>query len=86
MLKRLNLLFILLIVIPVSCFGQETDPGPGYQMIMMNNPALSGSHILTFTLVTIIIFILFIAHMIHISLNCMVVQVSICQMIIWEGL
>ena len=43
MLKRLNLLFILLIVIPVSCFGQETDPGPGYQMIMMNNPALSGS-------------------------------------------
>ena len=43
MLKRLNLLFILLIVIPVSCFGQETDPGSGYQMIMMNNPALSGS-------------------------------------------
>jgi len=23
--------------------GQESDPGPGYQMVMMNNPAMSGS-------------------------------------------
>ncbi len=27
----------------VSAFGQEIDPGPGYQMVMMNNPALAGS-------------------------------------------
>ncbi len=27
----------------LSAFGQETDPGPGYQMVLMNNPALSGS-------------------------------------------
>ena len=36
------LLFILLLPAP-ECFSQETDPGPGYQIIMMNNPALSGS-------------------------------------------
>jgi type IX secretion system PorP/SprF family membrane protein len=28
---------------PVECFGQETDTEPAYQMIMMNNPAFSGS-------------------------------------------
>jgi type IX secretion system PorP/SprF family membrane protein len=26
----------------LSASGQETDPGPGYQMVLMNNPALSG--------------------------------------------
>ena len=43
MLKRVRSLFIIIFVIPVFCFGQETDPGPGYQMTLMNNPALSGS-------------------------------------------
>jgi type IX secretion system PorP/SprF family membrane protein len=43
MLKRLKSVLIFIIVIPVYCFGQETDYGPGYQMAMMNNPALSGS-------------------------------------------
>ena len=43
MLKRLNKILIFIIVIPAYCFGQETDPGPGFQMIMMNNPAFSGS-------------------------------------------
>jgi type IX secretion system PorP/SprF family membrane protein len=26
-----------------SANGQESDPGPGYQMVMMNNPAMAGS-------------------------------------------
>jgi type IX secretion system PorP/SprF family membrane protein len=43
MLKRINKILILIIVLPVYCFGQDTDPGPGFQMIMMNNPSLSGS-------------------------------------------
>jgi len=43
MLKRVSSIFIIFVVIPVFCFGQETDPGPGYQMTLMNNPALSGS-------------------------------------------
>ena len=42
MLKLLFKIFIFVIVIPSSCFGQETDPGPGFQMIMMNNPAFAG--------------------------------------------
>jgi type IX secretion system PorP/SprF family membrane protein len=41
--KRLASLLILLIIIPVFCIGQEIDPGPGYQMMMMNNPSISGS-------------------------------------------
>jgi type IX secretion system PorP/SprF family membrane protein len=43
MLKRVRSIFIIIFVFPVFCFGQETDPGPGYQMTLMNNPALSGS-------------------------------------------
>jgi type IX secretion system PorP/SprF family membrane protein len=43
MLKRLGKILIFIIVIPAYCFGQETDPGPGYQMIMRDNPALSGT-------------------------------------------
>ena len=43
MLKPLCKILLFTIVIHADCFGQETDPGPGYQMIMMNNPALSGS-------------------------------------------
>lgn len=43
MLRRLNKIVFIIFVVPAYCFGQETDPGPGYQMMMMNNPALAGS-------------------------------------------
>jgi type IX secretion system PorP/SprF family membrane protein len=43
MLRQLNKIFIFIIFIPAYCFGQDTDPVPGYQMMMMNNPSLSGS-------------------------------------------
>ncbi len=43
MLKQLSKILIFIFVIPSYCFGQETDSGPGYQMIMMSNPAFSGS-------------------------------------------
>jgi type IX secretion system PorP/SprF family membrane protein len=39
MIRRILLLSIL---VPGLSFGQDTDPGPGFQMIMMNNPAYSG--------------------------------------------
>lgn len=43
MFRLLFILFLLFSVIPLNLFSQETDPGPGYQMVMMNNPAMSGS-------------------------------------------
>lgn len=43
MLKRLFLYFLTIVVIHSYCLGQGTVPGPGYQMLMMNNPSLSGS-------------------------------------------
>jgi type IX secretion system PorP/SprF family membrane protein len=43
MLKKLGIILIsILISVPV-CFGQGIDAGPAYQMVLMNNPALSGS-------------------------------------------
>lgn len=42
-MKQLNKILILFLLIPAYCFGQDSDQGPGYQTIMMNNPALSGS-------------------------------------------
>lgn len=43
MFRQLFILFLFFSSIPITCLSQETDSGPGYQMIMMNNPALSGS-------------------------------------------
>ena len=43
MFRQLFILFLIFSVIPIKCLSQETDQGPGYQMVMMNNPALSGS-------------------------------------------
>src|SRR5512140_1153862 len=43
MLKRLNLIIVLFLFLPVFCKGQETDPGPGYQMVMIKNPSLAGT-------------------------------------------
>ena len=41
---RLQLiLFLLITIIRLESFSQETDQGPGYQMVLMNNPAMSGS-------------------------------------------
>ena len=43
MLKRLPEILLLIILVQADCLGQDTDPGPGYQFMMVNNPALSGS-------------------------------------------
>jgi len=42
MLKLSGKILVFIVVIQANCFGQEPDPGPGFQMIMMNNPAYSG--------------------------------------------
>ena len=41
MLKRLGKTLLLIAIISPGCFAQETDPG--YQLIIMNNQAFSGS-------------------------------------------
>ena len=43
MLKRFFNILLFIVVFSSLCFGQEAVPGPGYQMIMMNNPAFSGA-------------------------------------------
>ena len=43
MLRQINIFCFLAFLIPAYCFGQETDPGPGYQMLLTKNPALAGS-------------------------------------------
>jgi type IX secretion system PorP/SprF family membrane protein len=42
MLRRLSKIVLFIFFLPAYCFGQETDTGPGYQMMMMNNPSLAG--------------------------------------------
>ena len=43
MLGQINKIGLFFLFLPVYCFGQATDPGPGFQMMMMNNPSLAGS-------------------------------------------
>jgi type IX secretion system PorP/SprF family membrane protein len=43
MFNRFLLFFAFLLVAGTLCQGQETDHSPGYQMIMADNPAFSGS-------------------------------------------
>ena len=43
MLKNSGYLILLLFFLPSASSGQDSDPGPGYQMAMMNNPAFSGA-------------------------------------------
>jgi len=43
MFRKQFILFLTFSVLTLKCPGQETDPGPGYQMVLMNNPAMSGS-------------------------------------------
>ena len=43
MLWRLSKIVLLIFLLPAYCFGQEIDPGPGYQMMMMMNPSLAGT-------------------------------------------
>jgi hypothetical protein len=43
MLKPLPVIFLFIIFFPLKGSGQDSDPGPGYQMMMINNPSLAGS-------------------------------------------
>lgn len=43
MLGRFQKILLFIFFLPVYCFGQETDPGPGYQFMMISNPSLVGS-------------------------------------------
>jgi len=43
MLKQPGIILIFLIISASLCSGQGIDAGPGYQMVLINNPALSGS-------------------------------------------
>jgi type IX secretion system PorP/SprF family membrane protein len=43
MLRHQTIIFTVLLPLHTICIGQETDPGPGYQMVLMNNPAMAGS-------------------------------------------
>jgi type IX secretion system PorP/SprF family membrane protein len=42
-LKKLLYIAVAYFTINASCFGQETDYGPGYQHILISNPAFSGA-------------------------------------------
>ncbi len=43
MLKPVCIIFTFTFIITAHSFGQDTYPLPGYQTVLMNNPALSGS-------------------------------------------
>jgi type IX secretion system PorP/SprF family membrane protein len=43
MLRGFCKTLVLFFILPVYCLGQDIDPGPGYQFMMMNNPSLAGS-------------------------------------------
>jgi len=43
-MNRSGLIFILLLLISGPVFCQETNYGPGYQTLLLNNPAFSGSN------------------------------------------
>ncbi len=43
MLRQLKWILLFIILFPAFCFGQETETGPGFQTMMMNNPSLAGS-------------------------------------------
>jgi len=42
MLKRVLIIFSLIVFFSDMIYSQESESGPGYQYIMMNNPAMSG--------------------------------------------
>jgi type IX secretion system PorP/SprF family membrane protein len=43
MIKRPGLAFIIIFIVSEALFCQETNYGPGYQTMIVNNPAFSGS-------------------------------------------
>jgi type IX secretion system PorP/SprF family membrane protein len=43
-MNRSGLIFILILIISEPIFCQETNYGPGYQTLLMSNPAFSGSN------------------------------------------
>lgn len=42
MLRHYYKILAFLIFAPVFCYGQETDQGPSFQMLMIKNPSLTG--------------------------------------------
>ncbi len=43
MIKLICKILLVFLIIPAICSGQDTDNGPGYQSMLINNPAFSGS-------------------------------------------
>ena len=43
MVERICIIFLAVFLITISAKGQETTYGPGYQTVLLNNPAFSGS-------------------------------------------
>lgn len=43
MSRQVTIIFLFMFTLTGICLAQEPDPGPGYQMMMINNPALVGS-------------------------------------------
>jgi type IX secretion system PorP/SprF family membrane protein len=43
MLRQVTIIFLFIFIVTECCSGQEPDPGPGYQMMMIRNPSLVGS-------------------------------------------
>ncbi len=43
MCKSITRIFLALLFVPAYCYGQDTDIGPDYQVLLINNPAISGS-------------------------------------------
>jgi type IX secretion system PorP/SprF family membrane protein len=43
MTKQVSLIFLAVLLTALTTKGQETDYGPGYQTVLINNPAFTGS-------------------------------------------
>ncbi len=42
MFRQVTIIFLFIFLLSENCHSQEPDPGPGYQMMMISNPALVG--------------------------------------------
>jgi len=43
MIRHLRQIILFILIIPVNIFGQESGSGPGYQLILLSNPGLTGA-------------------------------------------
>jgi type IX secretion system PorP/SprF family membrane protein len=43
MFRQVTIIFLFTFTLTEFCHGQEPDPGPGYQMMMIGNPSLAGT-------------------------------------------